>query len=889
MSGLHRGSGGHLPLLLLLLVLGIAAAQQQATTSGSGRSISDTSGSSGGTANSITSDEKDKELEKKSSKKEDKSSSRLPKSIEAVNYLLRLQPFVGGNFSINGYMEMTLMAKEATRTITLHMNDIITHNDTIKMINSPKNLCSLSTVMYAFRDDVPFYLSQLATTSKAQPLPYRFTHTIHSLVTQVDVFVPYKPNYPDTAGNKRWLACTQFQATQARRAFPCLDEPGFKATFEVSLARMENMTSISNMPKESTTPMSNQPGWVWDSFQKSVPMSSYVLAFMVSDLQYKNSTVDHPVHFRVWAREEALDQVDYAVEKGPLILKYFEDFFNISYPLPKQDQVALPDFGPGAMENWGLINYREAYLLVDPERSSASTKTTVAHIMAHEIAHMWFGNLVTAKWWDDLWLNEGFATFLSYLGTHDVEPTWNMLDLFVVKENHRAMNDDSLVSTHPIKTDVGSSTRELNFVIIYSKGCAIIRMMGHFLSEKTLRKGLSNFLEKYKYGNAEQDDLWEQLTLQAHKDGILASDLTVKNVMDTWTLQSGYPVITVSRDTAGTSAIISQERFLKHKSSNMSDDSSTRWWVPLSYTSQGENNFQSTVPKRWMGTSESSILLQSLPAKDQWIIFNCQETGFYRVNYDLENWYLIIQQLRSDHTAIHPANRAQIIDDTMNLASAGHLPMSTALSAYSYLVKEKEYIPWKTAMSNFGFLKGKFIDTPAYGVLQSFLLSHIIPLYESVGFEDSLRDPLPLQHKRRGAVKWACKLQHPQCINNSQHLFKSWMQNPKNTSIISSNLKQTVMCAAISAGGEKEWEFAWNQYLESDLPGEKSSMLQALGCTNKVWLLTRYLEMSFSSGSGVRKQDAKTVFRAITSNSLGQNIAWNYLIDNAQRIHKYLG
>ncbi|XP_068246618.1 uncharacterized protein [Palaemon carinicauda] len=815
---------------------------------------------------------------------------RLPRSIKPLHYVVKLQPFINGNFSIMGYVEIEMEAVMSTDNITVHMTDIRTRNDTIKLVAADNRQGpSLGIESHSYDNVRQFYVANLSEplqAGKKYVLSMEFEGYLND-----KLYGLYRSTYTTSEGKKVLLASTQFQPTDARRAFPCLDEPGLKATFDVYLGRETNMSSLSNMPRYETMPIDGQPGWFWDHFNTSVPTSTYLVAFVISDFSHMNSTANDHVLFRVWAREEAIKQANYALRSGPAILTFFEDYFKVPFPLPKSDMIAIPDFSAGAMENWGLITYRETAMLYDPAVSSASNKQRVLQVVAHELAHQWFGNLVTPEWWTDLWLNEGFASFMEYVGSNSFEPSWNMMQQTVIEDVQSVFGLDCLESSHPISIPVNHPD-EINEIfdrISYSKGSSIIRMMSYFLTPSTFTKGLSKYLTTLKYKNAEQDDLWRFLTDAGHEDNTLPGDITVKTVMDTWTLQMGYPVIKVERSPSGTSASVTQERFLLVKNINSTDTHDYKWWVPLTYTSRENPNFEDTRAMAWMNNTQSEITIDSLPDQNKWVIFNLQETGYYRVNYDDNNWNLIIHQLQTDYEVIHVINRAQIIDDALDLARAGQLSYSIAMSINAYLKEETEYIPWAAVLNNMGYLDNMLSRSTAYGSFKKYMLDLLIPLYDSVGFEDRLDDPHLTQLKRVKALLWACDLGHKDCVSKSVALYRLWMDYPKNTSIISPNVKSVVYCTAISEGGEKEWNFAWEQYLDSNVASEKSKLLGALGCSKEIWIISRYMKMAFTADSGIRKQDAAVVFSSVARNKVGRYLAWNYLRDNWKMITDYYG
>ncbi|XP_059089638.1 aminopeptidase N-like [Tigriopus californicus] len=810
---------------------------------------------------------------------------RLPGDFSPTSYNVFLTPFIiPDNFTIDGRVEVEAEVLQDTSTIKIHAKDMTILEDTVFINGDASSILGFGNDIA--REFFILYLGSPLLKGSQVQITINF---IGNLNDQLAGF--YRSQYTTPEGEVRYIATTQFEATDARRAFPCFDEPALKATFQVSLGRLPTMSSISNMPIESEgQPMENNNEYVWDIYQKTVTMSTYLLAFVVSDFTFRQSDpLPNNVDFRIWSRESANSRTEYAAQVGPAVLAYYEDYFGVEFPLPKQDMIAIPDFSAGAMENWGLITYRETALLYDPEVSSAGQRVYIATVVAHELAHQWFGNLVTMKWWSDLWLNEGFAAYTEYIGADHVEPESAIKDKFVLESMYGTFEVDALESSHPISIDVNHPD-EINEAfdgISYGKGASVIRMMANFLGIETFNKAITNYLKKYQYSNAAQDDLWNEITTTAIAEGQLDPDLTIKEIMDTWTLQKGFPVITVTVDTAKSQITCSQTRYLASEpEKGKSSQFDYKWWVPISYTTAG-GDFQDTRNEFWLTPSDNGPKTFDISASESdAIIVNVQQTSFYRVNYDSANWESIAEALESDYETIHRVNRAQILDDAFNLAKVGLLTYEDALAQTRYLAGETDFIPWSAGLSGFAYIKSMFKREPGFGDLKEYLNRTLSPIYADLGFDSKPDDSFLNAELRTKVISSMCSLENRDCTNKAAAKFNEWMEspNPDSTNPIDPDKKSTVYCIAIGLGTELEWDFLWARFLNTDDASEQGTILSALGCTKEIWILQKYLDMVLDPDSSIRSQDGSRVVSSVANNVVGRDLAWGWVQEEWDRI-----
>lgn len=862
---------------------------------------------------------------------------RLPDAVHPVNYRLWIHPILDepneNNFTFTGRVKILINCTRMTNKIVLHYDDLnITEADVNIWTNhiavlplDPKENTEnrkkrdvdddniIPDVTDSFDNDTESTTLPLEvndpTTSETPVAPskmlimdvnfdpdnFKFTITTRVLLEPSETYIIdinfrgdiinnlvglYKTSYTDPDGNTRWLATTYFQPVYARRVFPCFDEPSYKATFEISIARRTNMTALSNMPIKSTEPMNGTDHWVWDHFMKTPPMSTYVVAFTISDFDSLSSNLSNsstPL-YRVWAPKHELENGNYALEVVQEILPFFEEYFGMKYPLPKLDLLAIPNFGKVAMENWGIISFRKASLLFNPKSRSIKTKSLIFTTVAHELAHQWFGDLVTMEWWSDVWLNEGFGTFMAEVVLRNLRPRWQVYSSVQLRDTYKTLYLDALKSTHPIQSEIKSKTQieQIFDTIIYQKGSSILRMLNVTLSEKIFRGGLRNYLHLYAFNCTTQNHLWRLFTTTARNESILPENVTVKELMGSWTNQSGYPLITVERNYFTNTATVNQTKMIEKL-----DDHESLWYVPITFISQ--DNAQEQI--FWLQKEASLEVNFSTISNQSWVLMNIDETGFFRVNYDLYNWQMLQLQLKSDPSLIPVVSRGQLIDDAFELAGIGVVNYTVAFDLVKYLnVKEINYIPWYSAMRNLNALRVIIINYDYAGIFDDFLLKLIRPVFEHMGTKDEPYDTQNEKLLRLLGVTTACDLRYSGCISWAKGKFREWMQmaDPDERNPIQVDYRFIAQCHAIKAGGLDEWDFLWNRTLSQKIsPIDLQTAYLSLGCTNDPWLINRYLEYSLMGN--VSLENVPSVWQSI-SHSVGVRTGFQFLRLNWERI-----
>ena len=783
---------------------------------------------------------------------------KLPDNVKPLRYAIDLAPDLEA-FTFDGSVSIEIDVVEATESITLNAAELEIASAVVTLADGRSVEASVETdeeeetAVFSFSETLPAGRASLACD---------FTGVLND---QLRGF--YRSEYVDEDGEKRYMATTQFEATDARRAFPCWDEPSLKATFEVTLKAPLELTTLSNMPVAAESvegPLKTV------RFQETPKMSTYLLAFVVGDLASVDATGPNGTLVRVFTTRGKEEQGRFALENSVKLLHYFNDYFGIPYPLPKMDHVAVPDFAAGAMENWGCIIYRETALLFEEGNSAAVARQRIMQVVSHEMAHMWFGDLVTMEWWDDLWLNESFASWMGDKGVDVLFPEWQMWTQFVSQDTNAALSLDGLESSHPIEVPVKdpAEIREIFDAISYSKGGSVLRMLEQYLGGDTFRDGLRAYIDEHQYANARTEHLWKAL------EG--ASGEPVTRIMNSWTQQMGYPVVDVTTERSGDGARVglSQRRFLYSHLLGGGKDDASLWEAPVVALTPGGDPQASLLSAR-----EGAI---DVPAGDGWVKVNAGQTGFYRVSYADDNWERLCGAVAAK--AFPAPDRLGIQNDAYALMRAGITPATRFLDAAGAYAGEDDATVWGDLASNLRGLETLLADEPSLAAYRRFAGGLFERIADEVGWEAGPGEGHLESLRRSTVLGQRGYYGDAELADQARERFEHYLHDE---SSLHPDLRAVVFSLTAQYGDRGVYDRLWELEKAATLSEEKMRLLGALTRFEDEGLLAETLERSLSDE--VRIQDAVLVIVSLAGNLKGRNLAWEFIKANWGELDRRYG
>ncbi|KAI8393953.1 aminopeptidase [Radiomyces spectabilis] len=820
----------------------------------------------------------------------------LPTNVKPVHYDLTLQPNLE-TFVFHGRVKVDLEVKEDTKQIVLNTHDIKIHSASLFSASLKTETNQVATdISYDEKKDqatLTFAEAVLANTKAVLDITFEGI-----LNDQMAGF--YRSSYKDADGNTQYLATTQFEATDARRAFPCWDEPSLKATFDVTLIVPSKLTALSNMNVTSEKPyLESAKGTTIGKHEEAQTgkdvsavkdlkevkyattprMSTYLLAFVVGPFEYIEAYTsgDHngrPICARVYALPGSVEQGRHALNVCVEALEYFAQVFGEPYPLPKIDMVAIPDFEAGAMENWGLVTYRTVALLFDEKSSSIVFKKSTAYTVCHELAHQWFGNLVTMEWWDHLWLNEGFATWVGWLAVDQIFPDWDVWTSFVNEDMPRALNLDALRSSHPIEVAVNdpAEIHQIFDAISYYKGASVIRMLSSWLGVETFLAGVRRYIQRHKLANASTNDLWTALSEEAGVD--------VSKFMTLWTKRVGYPVLKV--ETEGKNVKITQSRYLS-TGDLKSEEDTTVWWAPLGILVPGGKVESHTL------TEKSQTF--EIGSPDLFKV-NAGQTAVYRVNYPINVIRQLGEEIKKgkDGLLSNTADRVGLLADAANLCESGEQDTTAFLELARAFVNEDNYFVWSQLSTHLSNILSVWYEQPedVRDGLKALRRSLFAPVAHKLGWEFAATDDYLTNILRVLALTNAGRSGDAQTVAEAKKRF--WQFAEGNEDALHPNLRGPVYgIVLLTADNEEEEQKLWEQilkiYRNENIPTDQRLIaLSALGGAKDAGIIRKYLDMSLDDKE-VRGQDSIYVFRSLAANPDAHDLFWEFFTKNYDVLH----
>ncbi|RJE21269.1 Aminopeptidase [Aspergillus sclerotialis] len=783
----------------------------------------------------------------------------LPTNVKPVHYDLTLEPNFE-KFTYDGTVIIDLDVTEDTNSISLNSNEIDIHDATVSVkgavvASNPEISINKDTQVATIK-----FSDSVAAGSSAQ-LKLIFTGCLNDNMAGF-----YRSSYKMPNGETKYIASTQMEPTDARRAFPCFDEPALKAKFTVTLIADKSMTCLSNMDVASETDVQASKKAV--KFNTSPLMSTYLVAFIVGHLNYIE-TRDFRVPIRVYATpDQDIEHGRFSLNLAAKTLAFYEKAFDSEFPLPKMDMIAVPDFSAGAMENWGLITYRIVDVLLDEKTSGASRKERIAETVQHELAHQWFGNLVTMDFWDGLWLNEGFATWMSWYSCNAFYPEWKVWQTYVIDNLQGALSLDSLRSSHPIEVPVKRAD-EINQIfdaISYSKGSSVLRMISKYLGEDVFLQGVRNYIKKHAYGNTQTGDLWASLADVSGKP--------VEKVMDIWTKNVGFPVVTVSENPNASSIKLKQNRFLR-TGDVRPDEDTTLYPVMLGLRTKEHVDENTMLTER-----ESEFKVPDL----DFFKLNADHSGIYRTSYTPDRLAKLGQAARNGLLTVE--DRAGMIADSGALASSGYQKTSGLLSLLKSFDSESEFVVWNEILTRIGTLRAAWLfeDSQTKDALKTFQRSLVSAKAHEIGWEFSDKDDHILQQFKGLLFGSAGMAEDPTVVQAAHDMFNRFAAG--DLSAIHPNIRGSVFTIVLKHGTEKEYNVVLDRFFNAPTSDEKTTALRCLGAAEDPALIKRTLDLA--SGDQVKNQDIYMPLGGLRNHPAGIEARWTWLKSNWDAIYKRL-
>ncbi|KOC70006.1 Glutamyl aminopeptidase [Habropoda laboriosa] len=800
---------------------------------------------------------------------------RLLVDVVPRKYVIVVEPDLK-NDEFHGTVRIDIELLKDQNQIVLHSKDLTISSTKLYWEKSQTEIRILSVIHVRKREMVVIKCYRNITLGE-YTLKMNFSGSLKGKMSGF-----YLSSYVDNNTSIRKLAVSQFEPFYARTAFPCFDEPNFKAIFVVRIVYSKKFLyhAQSNMPIAKTETMKDNSDKTIAYFNPSPPMSTYLVAFLVSDFHCTGTHVDllngSKIPVSVCARPMYSHKVKFALNVAIGAMEYYLNVFQIDYPLPKLDLIAVPDFTAGAMENWGMVTFRETELLHTENDSSCYNMKSVSLTVAHELAHMWFGNLVTMKWWNDLWLNEGFATYMEHVAVDSLFPDWNLMDSFPLYTKYVAMKHDSKLRARAVVKRIENSEEieEMFDRISYQKVSAVIRMLEDTVGNSKFIRSIRNYLRKYQFRNAESRELFEILGNETR------AVVDIVDFVFRWIKFPGFPLINVHRDTKGFRLF--RQRFATSKRFQETIDDGS-WTIPIRYiTSRGDG-----VRLDWFLANFSCVEL-SLENSVDWIKLNHNSIGYYIVNYTKDAWDTFSNLLFKDHKVLSATNRADLLHDAFLLAET-NLDYSIVMNLTSYLTNEEDYQPWAVATEWFGQMNRLLSKTAILNRFQSYARSLIDKLYHEIGWRVYEKDtfstrkvlfPFVSREFHVLILNGACSVGHRGCLEAAGRKLRDFLTGNGGTRTLPADVRSIVYSFGLVSLSNDEAGSILEQVSlllakQNDAQERERLMIGLTGVQDKD-TLNRYLQQA-TDESFIRKQDFATVLIKIAANPAGLDVAWNFV------------